>query len=190
MNKRVTIPFIKEFNPCEDGLENLVKHYPKLDMLTSEFLTLEYVSYNDKTWLAQEVVDIKTLQQWAVECAESVVSNYNERYPLDSRITDCIETTKLYLEGKCSKEELLKARSAAHSAAHSAYSAAYSAANSTNSAAYSAAHSAANSAAHSAYAAVHSAHSAAHSASNSAARGEKQDINLSLLIALLENNDA
>ncbi len=168
-NKKVTIPFIKEFNPCQYGLDNLTKHYPKLDMLIGEFLKLEHIPYEDKLWLSNKIVDITVLKQWAVECAEQVLSNYNEAYPSDSRITDCIETTKRYLEGNESLENLNTARSAARSAAESAaWSAARSAACAAWSAAWSTAASTAESAAEST--AWSAARSAAWSAAESAAR--------------------
>ena len=100
---------------------------------------------------------------------ESVVDNYNKAYPDDTRISDCIETTKRYLEGNCTLQVLeAAARSAARSATESTtWSAARSAAESTESAAWSA-RSAARSAAESAAWSTESAMSAAESAAESA----------------------
>jgi hypothetical protein len=116
------------------------------------FLSLENIPYDDKIWLVCKTVDIKTLNQWSVECAEFVVDNYNREYPDDSRISDCIEKTKLFLEGKISKSELSTARSTAWSAASTARSTAWSAASTARS-----------------------------------TEKDQEDINLSILIALVEN---
>jgi len=249
--KLLTAQYIRTLNPCSSGIESFERNYPGFKGTLCELLSLENVSYNDKIWLAEKVINIKTLQQWSVECAEHVLDNYESQYPNDSRVRDCIETTKQYLVGeatlKVMKAAHLTARSAVYSTADStADSATYSAAhlvahltadsaylaNSAADSTYSAAHSAAHSVAYSAYSA-YSAHSAAHlvahltadsaylarsaanSAANSAAhlvadstahlalsahsaahlaahlalsaRSEQEDINLSILIALLEN---
>ena len=167
---KINIDLIKSFNPCKKGIELFESKYPKYNDSLVNLLLLEDVSYSDKAWLVTAVVDIKILQQWSVECAEYVVDNYNKVYPNDNRINDCIEKTKDYLDGICSLEELSAAQSAAQSAAWSAELAA-------ESAAQSAAESAAESVVR----------SAAESVVRSAAWSEQRDINLSILIALLDN---
>ncbi len=200
---KITIDLIKSFDPCEDGIDNFESKYPKYNNTLVHLLSLESISYSDKIWLACKVVDTKILIQWSVECAEHVIDNYNDLYPNDSRISDCIKTVKKYLNGECEISELNSALhsarsaadSAARSAAYSADSAARSALHSARSASYSALHSArsaAYSAARSAYSADSAAYSAAHSvaySAYSAARSVQEDINLSLLIALVDNLD-
>jgi len=66
-------------------------------------------------------------QWWAVYAAELVSPIYEKHYPGDSRVKDCIETTKRYLSGKATKEELAAARIAARAAAWDAARAAASA---------------------------------------------------------------
>lgn len=189
-NKKVTIPIIKEFNPCQSGLDNLIKHYPKLNMLMSEFLALEQIPYNDKIWLTNIIVDRIILKQWAVECAEQVLSNYNELFPKDNRLTDCIETTKRYLEGNESianvKTAMFAARSAAKSteSAITAWGAKY--------AAMSAAWAADSAMSNTGWSAEAAADWAAESAKCAAVdfksiKFEQTNINLSLLIALIDN---
>ena len=180
---KITIDKIKEYNPCTAGIEKFESQYPNYNDSLESLLKLEDVSYGDKIWLVCKVVDVDILKQWSVDCAEFVVDNYNKEYPKDTRVTDCIETTKLYLEGKCSSEELNIARSAARSAARpAAESATWSAWSATWSAG-----SASESATWSAESATWSARSAARSAwsAEESARKEQEDINLSLLIGLL-----
>lgn len=143
---KITINLIKSYNPCKSGIDNFEKLYLNYNNDLTHFLALPDISYSDKIWLATKVIDIKTLQQWSIECAENVIDNYNELYPNDNRIFVCIQTTKNYLNGVATLEELTAARSAAESAAWSV----------------------------------------ARSA-ESAAEKEQEDINLSILIALLEN---
>jgi hypothetical protein len=174
---KINIENIKGLNPCEDGLDNLVTHYPNLSVNMSTFLKLEHIPYEDKLWLVRELVDTSILQQWGLDCAESVMHLSN-----DIRVSNCIEMTKRYLLNECTLDELSDARSAAANAAPYAADAAYYAA---NAAARSDAYAAAMS---DAYAAVMSAYYAASYAADAAADlNTQQDINVSLLIALLEN---
>ena len=187
--KRITEEYIRTFNPCDLGINNYVKHYSDFNGTMSDFLALDHISYSDKIWLAVKVIDYKILQQWSVECAENVLGNYESAYSNDSRVRNCIETTKKYLVGECSLEELKAAAELAELAESAARSAARSAAESARSAA---ARSAAESARSAAELAESAARSAAESAARSAvwsaawsARSDQETINLSLLIALL-----
>ena len=193
MKKTITLRYIKTFNPCASGWKNLLKHYPDFSDTVGNFLRLEHVSYNDKIWLVRRVVKKEILRQWAVECAENVLSIYEDRYPGDLRVRECIEATKLYLEGKISREQLMEKRraaAAAYAAAADAYAADAYAADAADAAAAAAA-----AAAVAAYAAADAAADAADAADAAAAayaaadaRLEQQDINLSILIALVEND--
>ena len=213
MNK-INLEYIKTFDPCQDGLDNYIKYHKEFNGTMTEFLSLEHIPYEDKVWLLVKVIDYKILQQWSVDCAESVLHIYEDRYPGDNRVRDCIETTKKYLVGECSIEEVDAAGAAAAAAAWSAgydadaadaADAAWAARYAAGSARYAA--SAARSvdvarsarAAWSADAAADAAESAAWSAAADAAGSvdaarsarfaavkEQENINLSLLIALLQ----
>ncbi len=197
---KINAKYIRTLNPCIEGIIEFERMYPDFNGTIIDLLRLENTSYSDKTWLITKVVDKSILQQWSVECAEFVVDIFNKEYPNDSRISDCIEITKVYLEGRCTIEELKEARSAAADAADAAYDATAGAADAAydataGAAAYDAtagaAAYAARSAAYATYAAAYAARSAAYAtyaAAYAAARKDQEDINLSLLIALLDNN--
>ena len=69
----------------------------------------------------------------ALNCAKSVVSIYNAKYPNDTRVSDCIAAIELFREGKITREELLTARRAAAAYTDAAYTAyAYAAAADAN----------------------------------------------------------
>ena len=182
-NSTFNSDYIKTLKPCKNGLDNFILNYPNFNGKLSELLQLNNISYDHKIWLVKKTVNLKILQQWALECSYLVLNNYEKLYPNDDRVRKCLDITKNFLLGNATIEELNSASSAADSAADSAassaaYSAASSAAYSASSAAYSAS-SAARSAAYSVYLAARSASSAAYL--------EQQDINLSILIALLDN---
>ena len=63
------------------------------------------------------VVDITPqLQEFALWCAEEVLPIFEKRFPDDTRPRKCIEVTRDFLKGNATRDELLKARSAAYAA--------------------------------------------------------------------------
>ncbi len=191
--ENINLEYIKTLNPCRSGLDNFIEHYKDFNGIMVDLLKLEKIPYDDKIWLATRVVDNKILKQWSLDCAITVVDNFNKEYPNDDRIAECLEVTSKYLLGESTLYELESAaRAAAESAAESSAGSAYSAAaRSAEYSAYSAAW-AADSAAWAAWAAdsaesaAWAARSAARSAvESSAAESSQEDLNISLLIALL-----
>ena len=195
---KINAEYIRTLDPCEDGIVDFETKHPKFNDTIDKLLMLEDISYSNKVWLVTKVVDYKILQIWSVECAEYVIDNYNSVYPEDNRVSNCIEVTKKYLNEEATTEELSAARSAAESARLAAWSAARSAEWSATWSAEWSARSAAESATLSARSAAESAtwsatlsawsaaRSVALSAAESAAWSEQEDINLSLLIALIK----
>ena len=179
MNKKINVEFIKSFNPCRKGIVNFEKYHSNFNGSLEKLLKLDNIPYTDKIWLVAKIVNYKILQQWSLDCATFIVDNYNKEHPNDNRINDCLEKTRLFLLGETTEEELSAAESTARSAAWSAAWSARSAAWSAESAAWSAAESAVCSARSAVRSAAESARSAAESGK------EQEDINLSLLIALL-----
>jgi hypothetical protein len=177
---KINIQNIKDFNPCIEGLNNLIKHYPNLSVDMPTFLKLEHIPYNDKIWLVRRVVDIPTLQQWGLDCAEFVMHLSD-----DIRVSDCIEMTKRYLLNECTLDELRNVRSAAYAARSAEYAATF-AAYVADYAYYAA--SAADAAVSAVVSAAYAIENAAEYAASAAPdKQTQQDINLCLLIALLEN---
>ena len=88
----------------------------------------------------------KESRLFACDMAERVLPLFEKQFPLDERPRKAIEISRLFAEGKATKEELGKARDdAAHAAAyHASYAAA-------NNAAHDAAHDAADAANHAAH---------------------------------------
>jgi hypothetical protein len=193
----INAEYIRTFNPCKEGIEEFETKYPKFNNTLAEFLKLEEISWLNKIWLATKVANIKTLQQWSVECAESVLHIYETAFPNDKRVRDCIEVTKKVIIGELPLESVdLAVSSARYAAAESvpwsakaaAESAVY-AARLVSIAAVSATWTPARSAARSAESVAWSTIESTASSAVWAAESEKeqQDLNLSILIALLEN---
>ena len=84
----------------------------------------------------------RMLQDYAIWCAEKVLSLFEEKYPDDKRPRAAIETARKYLAGGCSKEDLQKAADAVADAADAARAAAWAADAAAYAAAYAVAYAA------------------------------------------------
>jgi hypothetical protein len=130
MNK-INAIFIRTFSPCDRAIIEFEKNYPDFNGSLSDLLLLDKVTYDDKVWLSVKVAPLKVLQLWSVECAESVLHIYENEFPNDSRVRDCLAVTRKVLNGELTESAAWSAESAAwsaESAARSARSAARSAA--------------------------------------------------------------
>ena len=139
---------------CQKGFHACIKPRDSLEYVYGDrWFIVEArgeIIYQDNKFVASEMRLIKELdinrivKRFALFCAKQCLNNYNEVYPKDNRISDCIKGVEDYLDGKIDIDDLIKKRDSAYSAAYSANSAVYSAAYSAYSAVYSAAYSAQN----------------------------------------------
>lgn len=185
MKLTTTLNIIREHSPCTDSwkkaLQLLGKTGPDDESLSYEWI-LDNLGICDAIWALQACRESdkagveREARLFACDCAESVLENFESKYPQDGRVRECINVSRMFARGEADDA----ARSAAWSAAWSAVrSAADSAARSAaRSAAWSAAQwtawSAADSAADSA--AQWAARSAVWSAADSAARDKQTEI--------------
>ena len=89
----------------------------------------DYLPIKDFVWFLIRKCDLTVNQQqlFALHCAKQVEGIFNENYPEDKRVSECIEATELFLKGGISRDDLIKKRRAAYAAyaaADSAYAAA------------------------------------------------------------------
>lgn len=102
------------------------------DVLNSSLISL----LDKKWWLFNSCkLTLKEKQILALESAKAVAYIYNNRYPNDNIINQCINITARYLKGLVSLDTLIRYRNNAHTAAENADDAAYAAAYATYAAA-------------------------------------------------------
>ena len=102
-----------------------------LPCINKEVITLRDLSnclpVKDLSWFFVKKCELTLLQKqmFAIFCAELALPIYEKQYPNDSRVKDCIEETKLFLDGKSSIGDLKSkhAADAAYAAAAAAYAA-------------------------------------------------------------------
>ena len=98
------------------------------------FNTLHSVDFLHE--LVEQVLPLQTAQWFALDCAKFVLPRFEEQYPSDKRVSNCIEVTESYLKVKSN----LKPLSIAAPDARNVYSAAYSALDAADAAGLSAAY--------------------------------------------------
>ena len=86
INKEV----LRSTNPCVERWKNYLEFYSEFNGPIDEFLDLDKISYDDKIWVARRVLNRNQLVYFAVLCAESVFHIYEDKYPSDKRISDCL----------------------------------------------------------------------------------------------------
>jgi hypothetical protein len=154
-HQTTTLNEILKHSPCgigdeTEGFGKFLKYLGKTQADDEPVTLLQILDSNgldDCLWAFRACDYEKWMSELACDYAEHVLHIYETRKPGDTRVRDCIETTRKYLRGEASLNEMrAAARSAwsAESAAESAWSAARSAwsAESARSAAWSAAWSA------------------------------------------------
>ena len=90
INKKV----IGELDPCQSRFNNYKLHYKSKSFSFDEFLNLDKITYSDKIWVAQRLLNENQLIHFGLLCTESVLYIFEEKYPLDKRVRDCIEPLK------------------------------------------------------------------------------------------------
>jgi len=89
---KINVETIAKMKPCTDRFDkNFLAHYPKFDSDLEEFLSLDKITYNDKIWVAKRLLNKNQLVHFAILCAQSVLTIYENKYPNDLRIKDCLD---------------------------------------------------------------------------------------------------
>ena len=128
-DKSINLQIIKSFNPCEEGLENFIKHHKDFSGSPLDLLELGNVSVSDKFWLLfrDEFIPENDLHEIACKFAESVLHIYEEQYPNDQRPLQAIEAKRKFIKGLITRDELDAARDELDAARDAARAAAWAA---------------------------------------------------------------
>ena len=124
--------FNKEYFITHRGCYSLNKMQSLID--NNPYSTIEeFLQWNiplkDKLFFLFNYTElsIKEQQYLALLCAKTVLPIFEEQYPDDKRVRECIEETELFLKGESTEEKMLAKRKAAADAAYAAAYAAYAA---------------------------------------------------------------
>ena len=124
MKTKFTKEYILSHKGCYDTEE-----VEEIKCINNKTITLKQLfrdlPIKDFSWFLLKKCDltIKQKQFFSLHCAEQVVNVYNKKYPEDSRISECVKYTRLYLNGECDLDTLLINKDAATAAAYAAYAA-------------------------------------------------------------------
>ena len=187
---KTTFKEIREFNPCSDGWEKLLKILNPESEMSKRVTILEILDSNgvkDAFW-ALRTQDYRDYCLILADVAESVLHIFEEKNKGDTRPREAIEAIRKWHSGIITEAELKNAADAAAYAAYAAYAAAgaayaaagAAAADAADDAASAAAYAAADAAADAAYAAAYAAdaaaaNAAAYAAAAAASQWEKNE---------------
>ncbi len=118
MKNSITLNLIKSKVPCVDGWKALLKLLGKTEaddtVVTIKHL-LDIYGVKDAVWVIFQCIDgkEKEKQHMLVDMAEVVLPKYEDKYPGDNRVRDCIQATRDFIEEKINEEKLEEYRKAA-----------------------------------------------------------------------------
>ena len=115
MKKIFTKEYIKSNAGCYTGEKLAALLHSAPDNITIADILQSAIPFKDKAWFICSKCELtrQQLQSLVVGCAELALPVYEAKYPNDSRVRDCIEATKQYIDGKISLVELEEKRDAA-----------------------------------------------------------------------------
>ena len=119
-----TLEKIRENELCESGWKKLLADLGKTEADNEPLslkMVLEINGVHDAIWALRCIEGMDGLiRELACRFAESVLPNYEEKYPGDMRPRNAIEVARRYAQGKATPEEIRAARDAAWAAAWAA----------------------------------------------------------------------
>ena len=129
VRQEFTRDYMKENCGCY-SVEQLVQcSFMKNEIVTLTAILNSEIPLKDKFWfVCKKLLTKEQNQKLAIDVAEMVLPIYEEKYPGDLKVRECIEAAKQLLSGHISLEDLLIKRRAADSAYDAAAAAAAAAA--------------------------------------------------------------
>jgi hypothetical protein len=128
MKKSFTKEYILANKGCYSVDQVLELPFGKTDKITINGL-FKALPIKDFNWFLVRKCKLTLTEKrlFALHCAKQVLPIFENKYPNDSRVRDCIDATERYLNGNETLENLKVFRDAADAAADAAYAAAYAA---------------------------------------------------------------
>ena len=128
VRQEFTRDYMKENCGCY-SVEQLVQcSFMKNEIVTLTAILNSEIPLKDKFWfVCKKLLTKEQNQKLAIDVAEMVLPIYEEKYPGDLKVRECIEAAKQLLSGHISLEDLLikrRAADSAYDAAATAYAAA------------------------------------------------------------------
>ncbi len=125
--------FTKEYITTNKGCYDL-RQVEQIKCINDKTITLKQLfrdlPIKDFSWFLVEKCELTTKEKqlFALHCTKQVLPIYEEKYPSDKRVKECIEATERFINGEIDVNELKEKRRAAYDASYAADAAAYDAA--------------------------------------------------------------
>jgi len=115
----ITDKWIRKHKPCSGGLDWL-KQQNTTDAVRLLRLLIKEKRYNWANWTIVRLFSTEQKILYAIFTAESVLPEFEKKYPKDSRPRNAIEAAKAYLKNPCKKTKAAAAYAAGAAGAASA----------------------------------------------------------------------
>ena len=93
---KINLELIKKFEPYYSLILEFEKEYPNYNGELEEFLKLEKIGFQTKTWVAVRLMTRTQLVKFAISCVEPILPIFEEKYPEDKSPRACLEYLKTY----------------------------------------------------------------------------------------------
>jgi hypothetical protein len=121
---KTTLNEIKSHSPCEEGWDKAleiakaggISHGQEIDLLD----ILDAVGVSDTLWVIFNINPHDDFKLLLCDFAKHVLPIYENKYPGDGRVRDCISVTRDYIKGRATRDELIVAQEVAVDAADNA----------------------------------------------------------------------
>lgn len=90
----INLELIKSLNPCQNRLDNYIKHYGNRCFTKRQFMGLKSISHEDKLWVAVQLLPEEKARLAAADIAELVLPVFENKFPEDNRPRLAIEAAR------------------------------------------------------------------------------------------------
>jgi len=110
---KITVKKLKELNACDSGIEYFKSKHSKgvelTDLICEDIETNDWTILKHANWLIAHCMTYKQCVDYALYASELALPEYEEKYPNDSSVHDCIQAIKDFRDGGITRKQLLDA---------------------------------------------------------------------------------
>lgn len=91
---KISIKNILPLDPCEDRLDNYLKHYGDREFTINQFMDLKHITHKDKVWVGFRLLPRHNISLAAADIAESALHIYENTHPNDDSPRKAIKAAR------------------------------------------------------------------------------------------------
>lgn len=112
---KINKELLRKLDVCKPSYNAFVEHYSSWEGTLLDAMKFNFdhkrLSNKEKVWLFCNIEGLEDIKQrFALDCAWHVLPLFEEVFPEDSRVRDCLEATEKFLKGEIAEDELRQKR--------------------------------------------------------------------------------